>query len=52
MSDEIVQYDTGWEALRENRTPNQNLACFVLYLKITNTVLKNNVHLTVNCPRN
>ena len=24
-------------------TPNQKLACFVLYLKIINTILKNNI---------
>ena len=29
--------------LRENCTPNQKLACFVLYLKIINTSLKNNI---------
>ena len=43
MSDEIVQYDTGWEALRENCTPNKKWACFVFYIKIINTVLKNNI---------
>ena len=29
--------------LRGNCTRNQKLACFVLYLKIINTVLENNV---------
>ena len=29
--------------LRGNCTPNQKLACFVLYLKINNTILKNNI---------
>ena len=29
--------------LRGNCTPNQKLACFVLYLKIINTFLKNNI---------
>ena len=27
-------------------------ACFVFYLKIINILLKNNMHLTVNCLRN
>ena len=31
--------------------PNQKLTCFVLYLKIINTFLKNNIFI-VNCPRN
>ena len=30
-------------ALRGYYTPNQKLTCFVLYLKIINTFLKNNV---------
>ena len=29
-------------ALRENCTPSQRIACFVLYLKIINTFLKKN----------
>ena len=34
-------------------TPNQKLACFVLYLKIINNFLKNNyMHFMVLCPRN
>ena len=31
--------------LRWNWTPNQKLACFVLYLKIINTFLKNNIYI-------
>ena len=37
------------EHLEGNCTPNQKLACFVLYLKIINTFLKN---LKADCPRN
>ena len=29
--------------LKGNCTPNQKLVCFVLYLKIVNTFLKNNI---------
>ena len=36
-----------------NCTPDQKLACFVLYLKIVNTFFENwYMHLIVNCPRN
>ena len=31
------------KSLRGNCTPNQKLACFLLYLKIINTFLKNNI---------
>ena len=31
--------------LRGYYTPNQKLACFVLYLKIINTFMKNNIHI-------
>ena len=34
--------------LKGNCTPNLKLACFVLYPKIINTFLKNNMHLIVN----
>ena len=40
-------------SLRGNCAPNQKLACFVLYLKINNTFLKNNICiLKTNCSRN
>ena len=32
-------------SFRGNCTPNQKLACFVLYLKIVNTFLKKNVRI-------
>ena len=35
-----------------NYTPNLKLECFVYYLKIINTSLKNNMHLEANRPRN
>ena len=38
--------------LRGYCTSYQKLACFVLYLEITNTFLKSNMHLIVNCSRN
>ena len=34
-----------WANLRGYCTPKQKLACFVLYLKIINTFLKNNVYI-------
>ena len=34
-----------WQALRGNCTPNQKLACFVLYLKIVNTFVQHNVYI-------
>ena len=34
-------------------TPNQELACFLFYLKIINTFLKKDyMHFIVNCPKN
>ena len=32
-----------WGIKGETALPNQKLACFVLYLKIINTFLKNNI---------
>ena len=37
--------------LRGYCTPNQKLAWFVLYFKMINTFMKNQIHLIVNCPR-
>ena len=37
-----------WIRLSGICTPNQKLACFLLFLKINNTWI---MHLTVNCPR-
>ena len=34
---------TEQDTIRQNCTSNQNLACFVRYLQIINTVLKNNI---------
>ena len=33
-------------------TPNQNLACYVPYLKIISTFVINNMYLEANCVRN
>ena len=45
--DTIFTYADKKIILRGNSTPNQYLACFVLYLKIINTFLKC-MHLIVN----
>ena len=37
--------NTFFNILRGNCTPNQKLVCFVLYLRITNTFLKNNAYI-------
>ena len=39
----IISFHIMNYSLREYCTPNQKLACFVLYLKIINTFLKNNI---------
>ena len=43
----ILTYLEENNSLRGYYTPNQKLACFVLYLKIINTFLKNNTALNV-----
>ena len=39
----LVPYMFITSILRGNCTPNQNLACLVLYLKIINTFLENDI---------
>ena len=46
----ITDYSFNYSC-KSNCTPNQKLACFVLYLKIINTFLKNNRCISKsNCP--